>query len=119
MGHMPDCRRSDMMQRTIDKAASNPYHATMASGQTNKTAGSVAPIGQPITREAGLADRVASHMMERVVDGTVPPGSRLPPERSLAEQYGVSRTVIREAVRILVSRGLLETRAGSGTYVRD
>jgi GntR family transcriptional repressor for pyruvate dehydrogenase complex len=108
-----------MVQRTIDTASSITYHAAMASGQTNKMAESASPIGQPITREAGLADRVAAHMIERVLDGTLQPGTRLPPERALAEQYGVSRTVIREAVRILVSRGLLETRAGSGTYVRD
>lgn len=76
-------------------------------------------VGQPLVREAGLADRVAGHMTERVVDGTLKRGNRLPPERILAEQYGVSRTVIREAVRTLVSKGLLETRGGSGTYVRS
>src|SRR5579885_3446368 len=75
-------------------------------------------VGQPMIREAGLADRVAEHMMERVLDGTLKRGVRLPPERILAEQFGVSRTVIREAVRTLVSKGLLETRGGSGTYVR-
>jgi GntR family transcriptional repressor for pyruvate dehydrogenase complex len=106
-------------KRTIDAVTTITYNEGMASGQTNKTAEFATPIGQPIMREAGLADRVAAHMMERVLDGTVQPGTRLPPERALAEQYGVSRTVIREAVRILVSRGLLETRAGSGTYVRD
>jgi GntR family transcriptional repressor for pyruvate dehydrogenase complex len=57
--------------------------------------------------------------MERVLDGTLPPGARLPAERTLAEQFGVSRTVIREAMRALVTRGLLETRGGSGTYVSD
>lgn len=72
-----------------------------------------------MVREAGLADRVADHMTERVLDGTLKRGNRLPPERILAEQYGVSRTVIREAVRTLVSKGLLETRGGSGTYVRS
>lgn len=76
-------------------------------------------VGQPMVREAGLADRVADHMTERVLDGTLQRGNRLPPERILAEQYGVSRTVIREAVRTLVSKGLLETRGGSGTYVRS
>ena len=76
-------------------------------------------VGQPMVREAGLADRVADHMTERVLDGTLKRGNRLPPERILAEQFGVSRTVIREAVRTLVSKGLLETRGGSGTYVRS
>lgn len=76
-------------------------------------------VGQPMIREAGLADRVAEHMMGRVLDGTLKRGVRLPPERILAEQFGVSRTVIREAVRTLVSKGLLETSGGSGTYVRS
>jgi len=76
-------------------------------------------IGEPLVREAGLADRVAEHLKDRVLDGTLGRGARLPPERILSEQYGVSRTVIREAVRTLVSKGLLETRGGSGTYVRN
>ena len=75
-------------------------------------------VGHPLVREPALADRVAEHMMELVLDGTLSSGMRLPPERILAEQYGVSRTVIREAVRTLVSKGVLETRGGSGSYVR-
>ncbi|HEY8285742.1 MAG TPA: FadR/GntR family transcriptional regulator [Chloroflexota bacterium] len=75
-------------------------------------------LGEPLTREPGLADRVAQHMTDRVLDGTLARGMRLPPERALAEEYGVSRTVIREAVRTLASRGLLETHGGSGIYVR-
>lgn len=77
-----------------------------------------APLGELLKRETKLADRVAQHMTERLLDGTLPHGERLPPERVLAEQYGVSRTVIREAVRVLASKGLVETRGGSGTYVR-
>jgi GntR family transcriptional repressor for pyruvate dehydrogenase complex len=75
-------------------------------------------VGHPLLREPALADRVAEHMMDLVLDGTLSSGMRLPPERILAEQFGVSRTVIREAVRTLVSRGVLETRGGSGSYVR-
>jgi len=76
------------------------------------------PLGEVLTREVKLADRVAQHMTERLLDGTLLLGERLPAERLLAEQYGVSRPVIREAVRVLVSKGLMETRNGSGTYVR-
>jgi GntR family transcriptional repressor for pyruvate dehydrogenase complex len=75
-------------------------------------------IGQPLVREVRLADRVAQHITGLMLDGTLPRGTRVPPERVLAEQYGVSRTVIREALRMLASKGLLETRGGSGTYVR-
>ena len=75
-------------------------------------------IGEPLVREVSLADRVAQHITGLMLDGTLPRGTRVPPERILAEQYGVSRTVIREALRMLASKGLLETRGGSGTYVR-
>lgn len=75
-------------------------------------------VGQPLAREVGLADRVVAHITAQLLDGTLPRGTRVPPERVLAEQFGVSRTVIREAVRTLVSKGLMETRGGSGTYVR-
>src|ERR1700690_2168356 len=76
-------------------------------------------VGQPLVRELGLADRVAEHLKARVLDGTLRTDSRLPPDRTLAEQFGVSRTVIREAVRTLVGQGLLEALGGSGTYVRS
>lgn len=71
-----------------------------------------------VTRETGLVDSVAEDLMSLLIDGTWPPGTRVPPERALTIQYGVSRSVIREAVRMLVSKGLLETRGGSGIYVR-
>jgi GntR family transcriptional regulator, transcriptional repressor for pyruvate dehydrogenase complex len=54
-----------------------------------------------------------------VAAGTLVPGQRLPPERELSELLGVSRPTLREAVRALVAIGVLETRAGSGTYVTD
>ncbi len=72
-----------------------------------------------IPRESTLATRV-THQIERlIVEGQLQPGDRLPPERTLARQFGVSRTVIREAVRALVAKSLLEVRAGSGTVVRS
>lgn len=46
-------------------------------------------------------------------------GDRIPTETQLAQQLSVSRGTVREAVRVLVSQGMLETRQGSGTYVRS
>ncbi len=65
-----------------------------------------------------LVDRVVNELEELIVTGELEPETRLPPERDLAEQLGVSRTVLREAVHILVTKGLLETRPGVGTMVR-
>jgi DNA-binding FadR family transcriptional regulator len=57
-------------------------------------------------------------MEAMIAQGGLADGNRLPPERDLATQFGVSRTVIREAVAALSARGLLEVQAGSGTVIR-
>ena len=62
--------------------------------------------------------RVVQAIERQILDGRLPVGTRLPPERELAESLAVSRPVIREAVGILVTKGLLETRHGIGTTVR-
>lgn len=70
-----------------------------------------------VTREPRLPDKVAELLRSSIVDGSLRPGDRLPTERELGDQFGVSRTVVREAVRTLVAKGLLEARSGSGVYV--
>src|SRR4029434_1284654 len=70
-------------------------------------------------REATLANRVTKEIEGLIIDGRIEMGRRLPSERDLADQFGVSRTVVREAVRGLVAKGLLEVRPGSGTIVRS
>jgi DNA-binding FadR family transcriptional regulator len=67
----------------------------------------------------GLVDRVVNEIQRVIIKGHLEPGMRMLPERELAEELGVSRTVIREAVRILVAKGLLETKPGVGTIVRQ
>jgi GntR family transcriptional repressor for pyruvate dehydrogenase complex len=69
--------------------------------------------------QGGLVDRVVGEIQRVIVSGQLEPGMRLLPERELAEELGVSRTVVREAVRILVAKGLLETKPGVGTIVRQ
>lgn len=64
-----------------------------------------------------LPDRLAARLMERVETGELTPGDRLPTEQQLADAHGVSRTVVREAVHQLRSRGVLVSRQGSGVYV--
>lgn len=70
-----------------------------------------------LERDATLTDRVTDQVENLIVVGQLQPGDRLPPERELARQFGVSRTVVREAVRALAAKGLLEVRSGSGTVV--
>ena len=66
-----------------------------------------------------LADSVASELEKRILEGSLKPGDRLPSERTLALDMGVSRPSLREAMQKLVSKGLLTTRHGGGTYVTD
>jgi GntR family transcriptional repressor for pyruvate dehydrogenase complex len=62
---------------------------------------------QPVNRGERLTDRVASQLLESVLSGHLRPGERLPAERHLCEQFQVSRTVVREAVRSLTAKGVL------------
>lgn len=66
-----------------------------------------------------LTDRVFEALTQLVSGEDFPPGSRLPSEMDMAGRFGVSRTVIREAVSRLKSEGLVESRQGSGVFVRD
>lgn len=64
-----------------------------------------------------LSDRLAARIAERIDSGTFKPGDRLPTELQFATAYGVSRTVVREAVHQLKSQGLVRSRQGSGVFV--
>lgn len=66
-----------------------------------------------------LTQKVYNQMLQNISTRVWQPGNRLPPEKELAQTYGVSRITIREAIRQLVSLGLLKTTQGSGTYVCD
>ena len=66
-----------------------------------------------------LYQQVANAIAESIREGTYQPGNRLPSERDLADDYGVSRPTIREAMIILEARGLVEARHGAGVYVTD
>jgi GntR family transcriptional regulator, transcriptional repressor for pyruvate dehydrogenase complex len=64
-----------------------------------------------------LYEQVTSQLRALIAGGGLKPGDRLPAERVLAEQLGVSRIVIREAMKVLEEQGLVKVQVGSGTYV--
>ena len=66
---------------------------------------------------SGVLDRTVRQLEEKVLEGSWGALARLPAERALAEALGVSRSTVREAIQRLVSRGMLETKRGSGVYV--
>jgi GntR family transcriptional repressor for pyruvate dehydrogenase complex len=71
---------------------------------------------QPITRRA-LHQQIAESLRDLIIAGTIQCGEALPPERALAQQFGVSRATVREALRALQMWGLVEARQGGGNYV--
>lgn len=62
---------------------------------------------------------VVDHLRQAIESGAYPVGGRLPSERELAEELGVSRPVVREAIIVLESRGLVQTRHGAGVFVQS
>lgn len=70
-----------------------------------------------VRRPANLARAVTAELVERIVRGVHPPGTALPPEPALCEAFSVSRTVVREAVKVLQEKGLVQVRQGAGTMV--
>lgn len=74
----------------------------------------VAQLGQP------LSEQIAAHLRHMIFEQhRFAPGDRMPDERSLAKEIGVSRTSLREAIKILVANGVLVIRRGVGTFVSE
>ena len=69
-------------------------------------------------RSKRLYEEVVDQVLELIAAGELRPGGRLPSERDLADQVGVSRNVLREAFHVLEERGIVVSRAGDGRYVR-
>jgi DNA-binding FadR family transcriptional regulator len=64
-----------------------------------------------------LFEQVAEQIEASILEGVFSTGDRLPSERQLAQRCGVSRNVVREAVKRLSQKNLVETRSGRGTFV--
>ncbi len=72
---------------------------------------------ETVQREPSLTNRVIKQLEQLIMSSRLQPGDRLPAINDLAQEFGVSRTVIREAIRSLSARGLVEVKHGSGTVV--
>jgi DNA-binding FadR family transcriptional regulator len=70
-----------------------------------------------VRRPGNLASALAAELVGRIVQGQYRPGTAMPPEPMLCENFSVSRTVVREAVKMLQEKGMLQVRQGSGTTV--
>jgi len=66
-----------------------------------------------------LYEQIVAQIESDVLSGRLRKGDRLPTERELAEQFGVSRTAVREAVKALREKGLVQSHPGRGTFITD
>ena len=71
-----------------------------------------------IIRQPSLADQVLGILIDRIKAGVYPPGTQLPPESELIEEFSVSRATLRSAYAKLDERNLIQSRQGVGTFVR-
>jgi DNA-binding FadR family transcriptional regulator len=93
-------------------------HVAITS-QGKSEAAPVSAAGHRLQRPTLLVPAVVSGLLGRIVTGELRPGTLLPKESELVTAYGVSRTVIREALRVLEEKGLIDVQQGRGTMVND
>src|SRR5438309_11129721 len=90
---------------------------SVLQGSTIPSPSAVKDELEPV-RKTRIYEEVASQIQRLITDGRLRPGDHLPPERELAERFGVSRTSVREAIRVLELMGLLEPPPGGWPAAR-
>jgi GntR family transcriptional repressor for pyruvate dehydrogenase complex len=70
-------------------------------------------------QDSRLYEQIAAQIRQHIIEGRLAPREKLPPELSLAEEFGVSRTVVREAIQSLRTRGLVTVVQGRGTFASE
>jgi len=76
-------------------------------------------IFERVSRPRRLPDEIASSILEAISSGDLQAGDRLPTEMDLSDQFGVARTVVREAISLLKFDGVINARQGVGAFVSD
>jgi GntR family transcriptional repressor for pyruvate dehydrogenase complex len=93
------------------------------SSQTFASSPKLARAGETpvykVVRTSRLYEQIVQQIEESVLNGSLKPGDQLPAERELAQRLGVSRTAVREAVKALREKGLVEAYSGRGTFITD
>src|SRR6202167_5088228 len=78
----------------------------------------VKPVYRAV-KTSRLYEQIVKQVEESILSGQLKPGDQLPAERDLAQSFGVSRTAVREAVKTLREKGLVEAFSGRGTFVTN
>ncbi|SFP57774.1 FadR/GntR family transcriptional regulator [Variovorax sp. 770b2] len=100
----------------VQTTAGNPLEVD-APAETASAGGPAAFVGRPRQRSRGLAHGLVEDLGEKIRSQSLRPGDKLPTESAIMQAYGVSRTVVREALSKLQAGGLVETLHGVGTFV--
>lgn len=109
----------------LDTSRHNEYNRWWTTGLTSrpdaglKAGCEVQELFEFTPKRESLHKQVADQLQELIIAESLLPGNRLPGERELAERMGVSRSVVREAIRVLSDRGLVCVKSGCGTYVQE
>ncbi len=88
-----------MTNEAIDSLAAKPVYTTVKTSR--------------------LYEQIVQQVEDSILKGQLKPGDQLPAERDLAQRFGVSRTAVREAVKTLREKGLVEAYSGRGTFVTN
>jgi DNA-binding FadR family transcriptional regulator len=98
----------------VQTTAGNPL---ISEAEAPAETASAAFVGRPRQRARGLAHGLVEDLGEKIRNQSLRPGDKLPTESAIMQAYGVSRTVVREALSKLQAGGMVETRHGVGTFV--
>ncbi len=101
----------------VDMRYSSRTRGSVWSGFVPRRAGGSAVY--KLVRTSRLYEQIVRQIEESIVKGALKPGDQLPAERDLAQRFGVSRTAVREAVKALREKGLVEAYSGRGTFITD
>jgi GntR family transcriptional repressor for pyruvate dehydrogenase complex len=104
-------------QALVDMRYSSRTMASQPAGFASSGAGGKAVY--KLVRTSRLYEQIVQQIEESIVKGDLKAGDQLPAERDLAQRFGVSRTAVREAVKALREKGLVEAYSGRGTFITD
>src|SRR5574342_330648 len=93
------------------------FHTTVAAPPGGRLVQSVSRKVFRAVRKTRVSEGIVEQVRDLITSGRLKPGDRLPAERELALTLSVSRSAVREAIRAMESLGIVEARAGEGTFV--